>query len=137
MKEFFRKHLLPLALTFGMSTQEFWHEDPDLLWTYRKVYMDKLKIKNELDNQQAWRIGLYVYEAVAIVMHNSFRKEGQVAQNYTEKPYEFNQKPKTQKELMEEEIRKNEELIRENLTRGKNILHPKKIEGELRCQTTM
>jgi len=120
-----------------MSTQEFWHEDPDLLWTYRKVYMDKLKIKNELDNQQAWRIGLYVYEAVAIVMHNSFRKEGQVAQNYTEKPYEFNQKPKTEQELMEEEIRKNEELIRENLTRGKNILHPKKIEGELRCQTTM
>ena len=44
LKEFFREHLLPLALTFGMSTQEFWHEEPDLLWTYRKVYMEKLKI---------------------------------------------------------------------------------------------
>jgi len=120
-----------------MSMQEFWHEEPDLLWTYRKVYMDKMKIQNELDNQQAWRIGLYVYEAVAVVMHNSFRKEGQPAHNYPIKPHDFNENPKTQEELMEEEIKRNEELIKESLSRGKNILHPKEIEGELRCQTTM
>lgn len=118
-----------------MSTQEFWYEEPDLLWTYRKVYMDKLKIQNELDNQQAWRIGLYVYEAFSVVIHNAFRKEGQPVENYCEKPYDFNKKHKTQEELKEEEIRKNEELIRENLNRGKNILHPKVIEGEVRCQT--
>lgn len=120
-----------------MPTQEFWYEEPDLLWTYRKVYMDKLKIQNELDNQQAWRIGLYVYEAVAVVVHNVLRKEGQPAQSYAEKPYDFSQGSKTQEELREEEIRRNEELIRENLNRGKNILHPKVIEGEVRCQTTM
>lgn len=138
MKEFFREYLLPLALTFGMSTQEFWHEEPDLLWTYRKVYMDKLKIQNKLDNQQAWRIGLYVYEAVAVVIHNALRKEGQPAQSYCEEPYDFNNISKTQEELIEEENRKNEEAIRESLSRGKNILHPKEfIEGEARCQTTM
>ena len=138
MREFFRDYLLPLALTFGMPTQEFWYEEPDLLWTYRKVYMDKLKFQNELDNQQAWRIGLYVYEAVAVVVHNALRKEGQPAQNYCEKPHEFNSNPKTEEEIMEEEIRKNEELIRESLNRGKSILHPKEvIEGEIRCQTIM
>lgn len=117
-----------------MSTHEFWYEEPELLWTYRKVYMDKLKLQNELDNQQAWRIGLYVYEAMSVVMYNSFRKEGQPAQNYCEKPYDFNTEPKTQEELMAEEIKRNEELIKENLSRGKNILHPKVIEGEARCQ---
>ena len=120
-----------------MSTQEFWDEEPDLLWIYRKVYMGTLKIQNELDNQQAWRIGLYVYEAISVVVHNVFKKEGQPSQNYSEKPYNFSRKPKTQEEIIEEEIRKNEELIKENLNRGKNILHPKVIEGEVRCQTTM
>ncbi|MGN1301587.1 MAG: hypothetical protein ACI4U9_03585 [Clostridia bacterium] len=120
-----------------MSTQEFWDEEPDLLWIYRKVYMDKLKIQNELDNQQAWRIGLYVYEAISVVVHNVFKKEGQPRQSYSEKPYNFSRKPKTQEEIIEEEIRKNEELIKENLNRGKNILHPKVIEGEVRCQTIM
>ena len=120
-----------------MPTQEFWYEEPDLLWTYRKVYMDKLKIQNELDNQQAWRIGLYVHEAVTVVVYNALRKEGIPALSYATKPYDFNKAPKTQEELMEEEIRRNEELIRENLNRGKNILHPKVIEGEVRCQTTM
>lgn len=121
-----------------MSTQEFWHEEPDLLWTYRKVYMDKLKIQNELDNQQAWRIGLYVYEAVAVVIHNILRKEGQPTQSYCEKPYNFSNISKTQEELIEEDNIRNEEAIRESLSRGKNILHPKEfVEGEARCQTTM
>ena len=80
-----------------MSTQEFWYEEPELLWTYRKVYMDKLKIQDELDNQQAWRIGLYVYEAVSVVMYNSFKKEGQPSQTYCERPHEFSTLGKTEK----------------------------------------
>ena len=120
-----------------MSTQEFWYEEPELLWTYRKVYMDKLKIQNELENQQAWRIGLYVYEAMSVVIYNAFRKEGQPTQKYCEQPYEFNNTNKTQEQLMEEEIEKNEALIRENLSRGKQILNEQGyIEGEIRCQST-
>ena len=119
-----------------MSTQEFWYEEPDLLWTYRKVYVDKLKIQNEMDNQQAWRIGLYVYEAFSVVMYNSFRKDGQPVQSYCEKPYDFSTN-KSEEELKEEEIARNEELIRENLNRGKRVLSEKGyIEGEMRCQTT-
>ena len=121
-----------------MSTQEFWYEEPELLWTYRKVYMDKLKIQNELDNQQAWRIGLYVYEAMSVVMYNSFKKEGQPTQNYCEKPYDFSNTGKSKEELLEEEIEINEQLIRENLNRGKRVLNEQGyIEGEMRCQTTM
>lgn len=100
--------------------------------------MDKLKIQNELDNQQAWRIGLYVYEAISVVMYNSFKKEGQPAQFYCEKPYDFGISNKTEEELIKEEIEKNEQLIRENLSRGKRVLREQGyIEGEMRCQTIM
>lgn len=120
-----------------MPTQEFWYEEPDLLWTYRKIYMDKLKIQNELDNQQAWRIGLYVYEAISTALYNSFRKEGQPVQNYCERPHDFKSN-KTEEELAEEEMMREEEIIKENLNRGKRVLKEQGyIEGEMRCQTTM
>jgi hypothetical protein len=99
--------------------------------------MDKLKIRNELENQQAWRIGLYVYEAMSVVMYNAFKKEGQPPQTYCEKPYDFNGSGKTEEERREEEIQRNEELIKENLRRGKKALKEQGyIEGEMRWQTT-
>lgn len=106
-----------------MSTHEFWYEDPDLLWTYRKVYIDKLKIQAELENQQAWRIGLYVFDALSVVVHNVLSEKGTPAINYPEKPYEFNTKPISGEEKRLQEIRKNEELIKENLSRGKRALN--------------
>ena len=32
----------------------------------QKIY----NIKTELENQQAWRIGLYVFDALSVVVHN-------------------------------------------------------------------
>lgn len=109
-----------------MSNREFWEEDPELLWAYRKSYMDKAKIKNEIDNYNAWLNGLYVYDAISKSLYNSFgRKETQPTINYTEKPYDFNAKPKTKEEIAKEEQLKLEEQIKERNRQIKAMLNNK------------
>lgn len=109
-----------------MSNREFWEEDPELLWAYRKSYMDKTKIKSEIDNYNAWLNGLYVYDAVSKSLYNSFgRKETQPAINYAEKPYDFNAKPKTKEEIEREEQLKLEEQIKERSKKIKAMLKQK------------
>ena len=74
-----------------MSTNEFWNEEPKLLWAYRKMYMDKMKIQNEISNYNAWLNGLYVFDAMSKCLFNSFgRKETQQPENYVSEPYDFN-----------------------------------------------
>lgn len=47
------------ALTFGMSTEEFWFGHPQTFYSYADVYVKKQEEKaTELD-YLAWRIGLY------------------------------------------------------------------------------
>mgnify|MGYP007113072730 FL=1 len=126
MTEFFYDYLLPLALQFGMSTREFWNEEPKLLWTYRKMYMDKIKIEKELENQQAWLQGLYFFNALSVSLYNNFgRKEGQPAENYMESPIDFGKKPKTQKEIEREQQLEMEARIRERSKQIQAMLNKK------------
>lgn len=103
-----------------MSIKEFWEEEPDLLWTYRKSYMDEKKLQNELTNYQAWLNGLYMFDAISKVIYNSFcRKNGQEAKTYIEKPYDFN---KEEKDLIKERQLQNEESVKNALMRMKKAL---------------
>jgi hypothetical protein len=86
------EYLLPLAITFGMPTTEFWNEDPDLLWAYRSSYMQKLEIESEKINYVAWLNGLYVYEGVSVALSYL----GKSHAKYPEKPHDL--KPKTEAE---------------------------------------
>jgi len=107
-----------------MSIKEFWEEEPDLLWTYRKSYMDKIQLNEDLSNHNAWLNGLYVFNAVSVALYNMFgRKNGQPAQNYIQEPINFN---KTEKQKAKEEQNKNEEQVKEALNRMKNALNNKK-----------
>ena len=96
-----------MAITFGMSTREFWEDDPELLWAYRKSYMDKMKLQQETDNFNAWLNGLYVYVATGSCLSNKA---------YILKPYDFS---KTAEEQIVEE---RENSIKEQLKRGKRAL---------------
>lgn len=124
MIKFFRDFLLPLALMFGMTVREFWKEDPDLLWAYRKSYMDKIELERNMANYKSWLSGLYVYDAVSKSIYNNFgRKNGAQTLSYIESPYDFN---KTKEEIerenqlkMEEEIRKRNQKIKELLNKKK------------------
>lgn len=77
-----------------MPLQEFWYNDPDLLWVYRNLFLEKTKqeieYKKEIINYQAWLQGFYNYHAIA----SAFSKNS----TYLEKPIELNVKPKTKQE---------------------------------------
>lgn len=110
-----------------MSNKEFWEDAPDLLWAYRKSYMEKLKIQSEYSNYCAWLNGLYVFDALSKGIYNSFgRKKGQPVMNYIEKPYDFNAKKKTKEEIEMEERLRVEQQIRERNEEIKRMLQRKK-----------
>ena len=98
-----------------MSTREFWEDDPELLWAYRKSYMDKIKLQQETDNFNAWLNGLYVYNAVSVSLHNGFGKGS--AKSYISKPYDFS------KTVEEQIVEERENSIKEQLKRGKRALN--------------
>lgn len=97
-----------------MPLQEFWNDDPDLLWTYRNLYMQKmeqdLEIEKQMINYKAWLQGLYNNRAIV----SALSKEVQ----YFEKPIELNSKPKTVEEKRKELIDK----IKEQKIRGQMLL---------------
>lgn len=97
-----------------MPLQEFWNDDPDLLWAYRNSYMQKmeqdLEIEKQMINYKAWLQGLYNYQAIG----SAFSKNGK----YPNKPIEFNTKPKTIEEQRQELMHK----IKEQKLRGQMLL---------------
>lgn len=76
-----------------MPLQEFWNDDPDLLWVYRNSYMQKIeqeaKLQREKINTSTWLQGYYVYIAVC----SAFSKDIQ----YPDKPIELEGKTKLEK----------------------------------------
>lgn len=100
-----------------MPLQEFWYDDPDLLWAYRNSYMEKEKqktvIQKEMINYQSWLQGLYNFRAIAGALSKNPR--------YLDKPLELNAKPKTKREQKLEIAQK----IKENLRRGRAVLQRK------------
>ncbi len=99
-----------MAITFGMSAQEFWDEDPDLMWAYQKSYIDQKKIEKETMNFNSWLQGMYIYDGFSKVIYNSFgRKEGMSAKDYPNQPYDLN---KTKEDIEREQILENEARIK-------------------------
>lgn len=89
------------------------------------MYMDKIKIEKELENQQAWLQGLYFFNAITVSLYNSFgRDKGQPAQDYMESPIDF-EHMKTKKEIEREQQLEMEEKIRERNRQIKAMLNKK------------
>lgn len=76
-----------------MPLQEFWNDDPDLLWVYRNSYMQKIeqeaKLQREKINTSTWLQGYYFYIAVC----SAFSKDTK----YPDKPIELEGKTKLKK----------------------------------------
>lgn len=68
-----------------MTYEQFWEMDCELVKYYRKA----AKIKQDLDNQQAWLQGAYFYEALADVspIFHAFAKKGAKPIPYRDSPY--------------------------------------------------
>ena len=63
-----------------MSAQEFWDEDPDLMWAYQKSYIDQKKIEKETMNFNSWLQGMYIYDGFLklSIIHLEEKKECQL-----------------------------------------------------------
>lgn len=122
-----------------MTAKEFWEEEPTLMWAYRKSYMDKMKIQLEMNNQNDWLQGLYIYHALSAVIYNGFgRKAGQPAMGYLEKQLDIYGDKKSQKEKQLQKIKDREDSIKESLRRGKRVLQEEKekSKGQIIMQVT-
>lgn len=71
-----------------MTYHQFWYEEPKLLESYQKAYYRKL-------HEEAHIYGYYDFIGVSTALSNAFRKKGEKAHEYIQKPIEvFKKKEK-------------------------------------------
>lgn len=80
--------LFPFYLAIGMTAEQYWEQDCDLVKYYRKA----ARIRQDLKNQEAWLQGMYVYRAIGNLapILRAFAKKGTKAIPYPEQPFEMN-----------------------------------------------
>ena len=83
----------------GMTYEQFWDAPPQLAITYRKAY----RLKREIENENAWLAGLYVYDAFAVCLANAFSKRGAKKHDYTERPIDIFPLTEVEKKRREQE----------------------------------
>ena len=84
LKELFEKQC-PIYMSYGMSYDDFWHNDVYMAKYYRETYKIKVKQKDE----ELWMQGVYIYEAlckVSPILH-AFSKKGTKPLPYSTKPH--------------------------------------------------
>lgn len=67
---------------FGMSSEEFWEQSPQLYWAYRTFYLKQIELKNEEAKFNCWLQGKLNSIAFGVVLHNSFTKDEDEKINY-------------------------------------------------------
>ena len=66
-----------------MTADQFWNDDPWLAAAYREA--DKLNKQRK--SEEMWLQGLYIHEAVGVVVNNALRKKGTAPIKYREEPF--------------------------------------------------
>lgn len=101
----------------GMPYELFWEESPYLAIAYRKAY----RLKREVDNEQAWLQGLYIYDAFAVCLANVFRKQGAKKKDYFSKPLDiFPLTEREKKRREKEEINKMQQAMEAMIRKQKS-----------------
>lgn len=77
-----------------MTADEFWFGEPYLAELYREAQ----KLRDERKSQELWLQGLYIYDAISVVISNAFGGKGQRKQQYIDKPIELHPKQQTPEE---------------------------------------
>ena len=92
----------------GMTYEQFWDAPPYLAIAYRKAY----RIRREIENENSWLSGLYVYDAFAVCLANAFTKRGAKKQQYMERPIDiFPLNEQERKRREREEFKKMDEAL--------------------------
>lgn len=101
--------LCAFYMAMGVSCEEYWHGDPTRLKHYEKAH----ELKNEQRNQEMWLQGLYIHNAVGVVLKNAFAKKGETPEKYIQKPIRIT--PLTEREKQENAEKERQKIIA-NLT---------------------
>nr|DAO19841.1 MAG TPA: hypothetical protein [Caudoviricetes sp.] len=68
-----------------MPSDEYWYGDPIAVC----AYYDAFRFKQQQQNEFAWLNGLYVYNAVSVVVGNALSGRGRKKQEYISKPIDL------------------------------------------------
>lgn len=126
--EQFKAHF-PFYLSIGMTYDQYWNDDCELVIYYRKAHNLQLERKN----QELWLQGFYIYDAlccVSPVLH-AFAKKGTKPLPYPQEPY-----PITKEEV--KEIKEAEDKLKLQQAKAKfaawanKLDKPVSLDGEVR-----
>lgn len=117
--------LFPHYLAIGMTEEQYWDKDCQLVAAYRKA--DELRMNRK--NQEMWLQGAYIYDALCRVspLLHAFAKKGTKPIPYISEAYAITEK---QAELKEEEKAKNVFDKGKKMMEGFMAMHNKKFEGK-------
>lgn len=59
-----------MAIEYGMTSKEFWKDDPRLFSSYYKKYIESHKKKYEEINYSSWLEGAYIYNGLQLSLTN-------------------------------------------------------------------
>ena len=90
----------------GMTYEQYWVESPYLVIAFRKAY----RLRREVENENAWLHGLYVYNAVAVCLSNALSKRGSKKQEYIDRPIDIF--PLTEKEKKRREMEERQRVMK-------------------------
>lgn len=91
----------------GIGYDEFWTLNPRKL----NVIIEGYKLKRQIEDEKAWLLGGYMFEAVSVALGNAFRKKGQKAKSYFEVLDKQFLKHSGNNEMSEEEKKKRIDLL--------------------------
>lgn len=72
--------MCPVCMVWGMTPDDFWHGEPELIKYYREAY----ELKKEVKNQELWRLGLYIQRALMSTSGYTFGSKNNPPEYYGE-----------------------------------------------------
>lgn len=93
--------VFPFYLSIGMTYDQFWNDDVELVRFYREAH----RLKQQARNQDMWIQGAYIYDALccAAPLFRDFAKKDTRLTPYRDEPYPFFEKRKTERKNITKE----------------------------------
>ena len=110
----------PYYMALGMSYEQFWYGEPEIVIAYRKAE----ELRKRRVNEELWLCGIYTAEALSATVGNMFSKG-------TKHKYPSDPKPITMSEVKEREERerkrKQEEMKAKFMARALSVNAKKEV----------